>query len=84
MELAVVLADEETVLEPQHIQLRTITRVAALSSSEMSLKDYEIQLIQQYLNEYSYDVNKVADKLKIGKSTIYRMVKAGELSLQSS
>lgn len=84
MELAVVLADEESIIEPQHIQLRTITRVAALSNSEMSLKDYEIQLIQQYLNEFNYDVNRVAEKLKIGKSTIYRMVKAGELTLQPS
>ena len=84
MELAVVLADEESIIEPQHIQLRTIPRVAALSNSEMSLKDYEIQLIQQYLNEFNYDVNRVAEKLKIGKSTIYRMVKAGELTLQPS
>ena len=39
-----------------------------------TLKEYTVKLIQQYLDEYDYDVLKVAGKLDVGKSTIYRMI----------
>jgi hypothetical protein len=39
------------------------------------------KLIQQYLDEYDYDVLKVAGKLDVGKSTIYRMINSQQLKI---
>jgi two-component system, NtrC family, response regulator AtoC len=46
---------------------------------EISLREYERQIIQHYLDKYNRDVLLVARKLDIGKSTIYRMIQNGEL-----
>jgi predicted transcriptional regulator len=54
---------------------------AHLKKGNYTLKDYTIKLIQQFLEEYEYDVIKVAAKLNVGKSTIYRMINSGQLKL---
>ena len=46
---------------------------------ESSLREYECQIIQYYLEKYNKDVLLVAKKLDIGKSTIYRMIQNGEI-----
>lgn len=51
-----------------------------LFGKEISLREYECQIIQYYLEKYNKDVLLVAKKLDIGKSTIYRMIQNGELS----
>lgn len=78
IELAVVMADEE-VIEPQHLSLNSTSSMNGLLMHEKSLKQYEIEIIQHYLDKYDKDVLLVAKKLDVGKSTIYRMIQAGEL-----
>ncbi|HEU4608866.1 MAG TPA: sigma-54-dependent Fis family transcriptional regulator, partial [Chitinophagaceae bacterium] len=51
-----------------------------LMTKERSLKEYELQIIQHFLDKYDRDVLLVAKKLDVGKSTIYRMIQAGELT----
>ncbi len=46
-----------------------------------TLKEYTLKLIQQYLDEYDYDVLAVAGKLDVGKSTIYRMINSQQLKI---
>jgi len=79
IELAVVMADGEGIL-PEHISLNTTATFNDLLTKEKSLKEYELQIIQHYLDKYEKDVLLVAKKLDIGKSTIYRMIQAGELN----
>ncbi len=81
VELAVVMADDETIL-PDHITYNTTSSIADLLSKEITLKEFEIQLIQHYLDKYDKDVLLVAKKLDVGKSTIYRMVQLGELKIK--
>jgi transcriptional regulator with PAS, ATPase and Fis domain len=50
-----------------------------LLSNEHTLKEYETQIIQYFLNKYDQDVILVAKKLDIGKSTIYRMMQKGDI-----
>jgi DNA-binding NtrC family response regulator len=50
-----------------------------LFNREISLREYECQIIQYYLEKYNKDVLLVAKKLDIGKSTIYRMIQNGEI-----
>src|SRR6195952_1535255 len=78
MELAVVMADEENIL-PEHITLNSSTSINDLLNRETTLKEFESQIIQHYLDKYNKDVLLVARKLDIGKSTIYRMIQNGEL-----
>jgi DNA-binding NtrC family response regulator len=49
--------------------------------SEKTLREYSIDVIVYYLNKYNHNVVKVAEKLDIGKSTIYNMIKSGEITL---
>jgi DNA-binding NtrC family response regulator len=79
MELTAVMADGESIL-PEHITINTAATVNDLLSKERTLKDFEIHIIQHYLDKYDKDVLLVAKKLDIGKSTIYRMIQAGELN----
>jgi transcriptional regulator with PAS, ATPase and Fis domain len=65
---------------PEHININTSATISDLLNKEKTLKEYEIQIIQHYLDKYDKDVLLVAKKLDIGKSTIYRMIQAGELN----
>ncbi len=79
MELAVVMADGESIL-PEHITINSTASINDLMNKERSLKEYELQIIQHFLDKYDRDVLLVAKKLDVGKSTIYRMIQAGELT----
>jgi two-component system response regulator AtoC len=79
MELAAVMADGD-IIQPEHITINTTATVNDLLSKERTLKDFDIHIIQHYLDKYDKDVLLVAKKLDIGKSTIYRMIQAGELT----
>ena len=78
IELATVLADDE-VIQPQNLSLNSTSSMNGMLMQEKSLKQYEIEIIQHYLDKYDRDVLLVAKKLDVGKSTIYRMIQAGEL-----
>jgi len=52
-----------------------------LMSSEKTLKEYTIEIIKHYLKKYDNNVVKVAEKLDIGKSTIYKMIQEKEITL---
>jgi len=51
-----------------------------LFNQELTLKEYNIRIIQRFLQKYEQNIPVVAEKLDIGKSTIYRMYQNGELS----
>jgi len=53
----------------------------SITDQELSLKDFNIRIIQHLLDNNDYDVVTVAKKLDIGKSTIYRMIQNNELNL---
>jgi transcriptional regulator with PAS, ATPase and Fis domain len=67
------------IIEAQHIMLSGNVSSSQLMMKEISLREYERQIIQHYLDKYNRDVLLVARKLDIGKSTIYRMIQNGEL-----
>ena len=46
---------------------------------ELTLEEYNSKIIKFYLNKYNNNVLQVADKLDVGKSTIYRMIKEGRI-----
>ena len=78
MELSSVMADEDIIL-PEHITMNTTSSISSLLSKDLTLKEFEIQVIQHFLDKHDRDVLLVAKKLDVGKSTLYRMIHTGEL-----
>jgi DNA-binding NtrC family response regulator len=74
IELAVVLAEGEQV-EADHIQFNSIHKEEQFLQEELSLKEYNLRIIQHFLKKYDNNVLLVARKLQIGKSSIYRYLK---------
>ena len=81
VELAAVMADGSNI-EADNLTLFNNSKESDLLQEEMTLRDYERKIIQHYLEKYDYDILLVAKKLDIGKSTLYRMVQAGEIILK--
>ncbi|MEM7035679.1 MAG: sigma-54 dependent transcriptional regulator [Bacteroidota bacterium] len=75
VELAAVMSDGGQ-LEPEDIRFSGIAKKAAFLNEELTLKEHTDKIIRHYLDKYDQDVYKVASLLDIGKSTIYRMLKA--------
>jgi two-component system response regulator AtoC len=80
IDLAVVMSDG------QELRGDDITYVATrgdetFTAVEKSLRAYTLEIIRYYLRKYNNDVLLVADKLDIGKSTIYKMIKDKEIVL---
>lgn len=78
MELACVMSDDDAIND-DNINLESNSNFGNLLNKETTLREYEIQIIQYFLNKYDQDVLGVAKKLDIGKSTIYRMLQSGEI-----
>lgn len=81
VELACVMSESEEINE-EHLQIYlTPVKTISYNNGNYTLKEYMRKLIQQYLDEYDYDVLKVAGKLDVGKSTIYRMINSQQLRI---
>jgi two-component system, NtrC family, response regulator AtoC len=79
MDLAVVMSNKN-VIEDIDISLSTPTRTTGfLFDEEDTLQGYTKKIIRHYLDKYNNNVIEVANRLDIGKSTIYRMIKNNEL-----
>lgn len=80
MQLAVVMSDENEMIEASDINLQASNKIPQLLQKELTLHEYTKNIIQSFLDKYDGDVQLVADKLDMGKSTIYKMIKDGELT----
>ena len=74
VELSVVMAEGDTI-QAEDISFGTKDIIAEFSGEEMTLKEYNLKIVKHYLQTYDNDIKLVAQKLDIGQSTIYRMLK---------
>ncbi len=74
VELAIVMADENEIT-PDDITFAQKDVLADVLTEEMSMKDYQMRIIHLYLKRYDDDIKLVSEKLDIGQSTIYRLLK---------
>ena len=77
IELAAVMSSGP-VIDTEHIRFDSNLSLNNLLNEERSLKEYTKHIILYFLEKYNYNVVFVAEKLQIGKSTIYRMLKEWE------
>jgi two-component system, NtrC family, response regulator AtoC len=79
IELSVVMANGD-VIDDTDISFPSTNKVSNfLLDEEDTLKGYTRKIIGHFLEKYDKNVIKVAKKLDIGKSTIYRMIKDNEI-----
>ncbi len=74
IDLAAVLATGDEITD-EDIRFRSPKKAANFLTSEMTFEAYKKQIITHYLEKYDNDIGLVAEKLDIGKSTIYRLLK---------
>lgn len=73
IELAMVLSNTNTI-EVSDINFNSVDGMHDLFLKELSLKEYDLQIVKIFLEKYHNDIPTVADRLQIGKSTIYRIL----------
>ncbi|SFC66753.1 DNA-binding transcriptional response regulator, NtrC family, contains REC, AAA-type ATPase, and a Fis-type DNA-binding domains [Flexibacter flexilis DSM 6793] len=78
MDLACVMCDNGEITA-EDITFYELGGTKPYSESEKTLRDYELEIIQSYLDRYEGNALLVAEKLDIGKSKIYNLISAGEL-----
>jgi DNA-binding NtrC family response regulator len=81
VELAAVMTNTDTI-HAEDVKLPNTAAMLDFVNEEATLDDYIKIIITHYLNKYDNKVRLVADKLNIGKTTIYRMLKDEGRDLQ--
>ncbi len=75
IELAITLSDHDEI-QPSDLILDSDRQFSnATPEGDLTLRDYELKIINAYLKKYNNDIRLVAQKLDIGVSTIYRLLK---------
>jgi len=74
IELALVMTDTEEI-QADDLTFASKDLAAEILNEEMTMRDYQLRIIQLYMKKYGGDLKTVAEKLDIGLSTIYRLLK---------
>jgi len=80
VELAVVMSDGKEI-RADDISYPATRNDEIYTAVEKHLRDYTRDIIKFYLKKYDNDVLLVAEKLDIGKSTIYKMLQTKEIDI---
>lgn len=76
IELAVTLSGKNEI-EPGDLVLDQGDPLSVVTYEDLTLREYQLKIIKATLKKYSNDIKLVAEKLDIGVSTIYRLLKEG-------
>ena len=74
IELAVTLS-ENNEIEPGDIVIDSGEPLSVISNDKMTLREYQLKIIRATLKKNNNDIRLAAEKLDIGISTIYRILK---------
>lgn len=77
IELAITLSDTEEIMASD-LFFGSEDILPNVMQEELTLREYEIRILNIFLDKYDNNIKLVADKLGIGASTIYRMLKKEE------
>jgi len=81
MDLACVMCDGKEIMEDD-INFQNFKDDNHFMNYEKTMKEYTADIIAFFLKKYDNNVVLTAEKLDIGKSTIYNMIKSGEITLK--
>ena len=74
IELAITVTDTDEITDKE-IYLGKNVMMGDYIEKEITLREYNINIVKKYLEKYDNNIKLVADKLDIGVATIYRMLK---------
>ncbi len=74
IELACVMTNDDKI-DAEDISFRSNLTIDELLNDECSLQEYNLRIVKHFLRQYDNNIKAVAERLKIGKTTIYRMLK---------
>lgn len=80
IELSAVMASDH-VIHAEDISFNSTNKMSDLFTEEKTLRDYQLSIIRHFMEKYDNNIDTVANKLNIGKSTIYRMIQTKELEI---
>lgn len=80
MDLACVMSDGKTITADD-IKFSSTKGKNFAVNEEKTMDEYYVDIVQSFLNKYDSNVLKVAAKLDIGKSTIYKLINQGKLKV---
>lgn len=81
IELGAVMSDGKQ-LVADDLTLNTLAADDPFIGAEKTLKEYEVDIIKFYLKKNNNNVVATAKKLDIGKSTIYKMINSGDITIK--
>jgi len=79
VELAVVMSSGKEITADD-ISLSTNDALPNVLTDEMTMREYEIRIVNHYMQKYNNNTKLVADKLGIGQTTVYRLLKEDKKS----
>lgn len=74
IELAIVIGDKNEIMANDITFLSDELNPENISE-DLTMREYELKIVDTYLKKYDNDIKLVASKLNIGQATIYRMLK---------
>lgn len=82
VELACVMSENQIITE-EDLTFSQISNKPFFAMSDKTLKEYNNEIISYFLDKNDGNVLQTAKKLDIGKSTIYNLIKEGEISVKN-
>jgi len=80
IDLAVIMSSGKEIL-PEEIKFSSTRSKLFSLSEDKTMEEYYIDIVEAFLRKYNNNVLLVADKLKIGKSTIYKMINNNKINI---
>ena len=83
IDLACVMNDSGSIAAAD-IRFSSLGNQSVVEYGEKTLRQCTCEIVQFHLDKYDQNVGTVAKKLEVGKSTIYNMLKSGEVTLKTN
>lgn len=80
-ETAYVMSDTNTIQE-EDLQLNEVNLLENILGQHLTLEEYNIKIIEHFLQRNNQNVLKTAQVLGIGKTTVYRYINEGKIHLK--
>ncbi|MBC9813762.1 sigma-54-dependent Fis family transcriptional regulator [Crocinitomicaceae bacterium CZZ-1] len=77
VELSVVMSDTEEITA-EDLTINPKDMLPELLLHDLTMREYEIAIVKHYMKRFDNNTKSVADKLAIGQTTVYRLLKEDE------
>ena len=74
IERAALLCSKNVILH-EDLMLKSSKHTTSFLQEELSMEDFKVKIVKNYLDKYDHNIDVVARKLGIGRATLYRLVK---------